>query len=368
MAQRPQSIREQFGELRSLLHRGHSPAHWKQLTQLLDMWEHHEELEAVGLPYVQALLSRWPDELRASPAKWLERKLSADELNPDEFPQWQVVRTIDFHGQLFGHMTWRRIGRELVGEELVSIRARGLPLLQRELELLLEPKNMLQLRHLDLTYCTLTSESIELLATHAHVQNLTKLDLGECKLGHTGVQLLCISPYLTKLESIKLQNARIGAGVVPSLTRAEFADQLRVLDLSDNYLGTRGAALLGQPHVWKSLESLRVKNCGLGPDGVRALFEHPHAFPKLRSLNLEYNDIQGQGLRHLVNSPVISQLRSLNLGYNKIGGDGLKILLHDKRASDLKQLAVHWNPVSATAQEVLDASPYLDKDELKLLT
>lgn len=361
-----ESLRAQFGELRSLLHQGHHEKVWAQLCRLLDTWEHHPELEPIALPYIQGQLRRWPDELRTAPAPWLERQLEQHSPAPI-FPQWEVVRAIDCHGQMFGHMTWRRLGRDFIGGQIRTLRARSLPLTHRELGLVLEPKSILELKHLDLTYCTLTQEALEVLVTHPHLQNLRRLDAGECRLGHMGVQLICISPYLNNLESLKLQNDRLGMGVLDALLRAEFAPKLKTLDLSDNHLGPRGAAILGQPHVWQHLEQLRLKNCGLGPDGVRALFSHPKAFPKLRSLNLERNDILNWGLKWLVESPVIEHLQSLNVGYNKISGDGLKWLLHDPRAKNLKRLAVHWNPISPTAHEVLAASPYIDADDFTLL-
>ena len=361
----PPSIRHRFGELRSLLHGGPGEEPWAALCKLLDLWEHHEELEPVALPYIRGVIHAWPDELCAAPARWLERMLREDE---PAMPQWAVVRALDCHGQMFGHMTWRHIGRTLIDERVRTLRARALPLTSRELDLLLESPSALQLKHLDLTHSPLSLDAVESLAACAQLRPLRRLDIGECRLGHVGVQLLCMSPFLGSLESLKLQNDRIGMGSMDLLTRAEFAPNLRHLDLSDNHLGRRGAELLGQPHVWQRLESLRLKNCGLGPDGVRALFAHAQAFPMLKKLNLEHNDLQGMGLRWLVESPVMPQLRSLNVGYNKIGGDGLKRLLHDERSRGLRHLAIHWNPVSPTAQDVLASSPYLSVDDLTLCT
>lgn len=142
--------------------------------------------------------------------------------------------------------------------------------------------------------------------------------------------------------------AGVGAthhGFAGLLAPHDACPQLRSLDLSDNpRMGTVGAALLLQGlHAPTHLETLRLRNCGLGPDGARAVGAAfaAGALSRLTLLDLEGNGIGPRGMAALARGWSASAsaaasaaaaavptaaIRALFLGRNALGDRGAQHL------------------------------------------
>ena len=138
------------------------------------------------------------------------------------------------------------------------------------------------------------------------------------------------------------QGSKLTMGVFKSLNK---------LDLSSNSnIGDDGAKMiaegLGLSHT---LIHLRLKDCGIGASGVRALMKSTCA---LKVLDLSFNDIGDEGARtvagRLKNS---SSMRSLNLSFCRIGPDGVRALA-DAISCDTAVYLMWFNDAGASIKMI----------------
>ena len=84
-------IREQFGELRSLLQGPPAQQTWQNLCAMLEQWD-EETFGEVALSYALDPLRRWDDAIRRAPRKWLDRARAG---KPPIF--LRLARSVDLH-------------------------------------------------------------------------------------------------------------------------------------------------------------------------------------------------------------------------------------------------------------------------------
>ena len=338
-----------FGELRSLLARAPTRAHWRTICDLVERWD-QEELEHGILAYVVSHLDRWPDHIRLAPRDWVERRLEGRSVLT-----WPMARGLDCRGMVLGSSLCQQISEELLDEEVCILSAQNAHIGYQEMALLLGFESIHHLKGLDLSRTPLGNDVVLSLCSSDLLFNLEQLALAGCRIGNDGLGILVQADNLPSLRELDLRDSRIGLLALELLGSAPFAPQLRVLDLSDNHLGRHGAQVLTSIPALRELDSVTLRHCGLGPEGVHALCDN-HRFEHLTRLVLERNDIKSEGLIALANSDLLEHVTYLDLGTNKIGDDGIAALVESPHIASLDQVVLQWNPLTARSKELLDAS------------
>ena len=170
--------------------------------------------------------------------------------------------------------------------------------------------------------------------------------------GYTGLEELFEALAPAEVRRLSLVNM----GLTPALIRAwcnrTGTDGLFELDLTDNYaLGSeRGwAASLLLLRNGCGFHTLRLANCGVGEDGVKALARVENA-PHLRLLDLSRNPLGGRAARAarlLAGWPHLAGLRSLDLSRCRLGDAAVRHLTKATFWPNLVELDLRGNPVSA---------------------
>jgi uncharacterized protein (TIGR02996 family) len=130
------------------------------------------------------------------------------------------------------------------------------------------------------------------------------------------VRVLAASPYLTRLTSLTFSDCGVGPDGARALAESSRMGRLQYLDFSQfdwsagNDIGDEGVqALAGSAHL-ASLRHIDVTENGVTAKGARAIAESPY-LGCLTSLNLSGNPIGPEGARALAASPFLSRLTRL---------------------------------------------------------
>eukprot|EP00831_Metopus_contortus_P064510 TRINITY_DN57734_c0_g1_i1.p1 TRINITY_DN57734_c0_g1~~TRINITY_DN57734_c0_g1_i1.p1 ORF type:complete len:512 (+),score=72.03 TRINITY_DN57734_c0_g1_i1:91-1626(+) len=130
---------------------------------------------------------------------------------------------------------------------------------------------------------------------------------------------------------------------------------IKLLNLSDNIIGSRGAALLGDFIKQKAmhLRVINLENTQLGDLGTIQLCQSLVDHPRISELNLAKNrisDLSCQALADMIDETF--NLVNLNLHWNTIGGEGallfLKASIHH---GNLKIVDLSWNSLGSTRKK-----------------
>ena len=124
---------------------------------------------------------------------------------------------------------------------------------------------------------------------------------------------------------------------------------LRILDLNNNSLKSKGALYLSQGK-FNSLESLNLKNNKIGDEGLYHISNG--FFSKLNSFYLDNNSITSEGIKHLVKSEFIYNLIILSLSDNKkIGDIGIRYMKEHKGWGKLSILNIDHTGLTDLAMD-----------------
>ena len=150
--------------------------------------------------------------------------------------------------------------------------------------------------------------------------NIRAIHLKRLNIGDKGAKKLSqILQNSSFLEILLLRDNGItdkGASAIADLMKA--LPHLRHVDLSDNYIHDKGLSQL--LHDSTSLETLSLRRNGITDNGASAIADLMKALPHLRRVNLDDNHIGGRGAALLWNQS-IHKCCNLSLEYNVIGDD-----------------------------------------------
>nr|XP_061796622.1 NACHT, LRR and PYD domains-containing protein 3-like [Nerophis lumbriciformis] len=225
--------------------------------------------------------------------------------------------------------------------------------------------------------CGLDKGSCHLLASVlSSPSNLKHLNLSENNLSDKGVEILSkglASPNCI-LESLDLRECGLGKGSCHLLASVlSSPSNMKHLDLSENHLSDEGVEILSKglasPNC--TLEELRLVKCGLGKSSYHLLTSVPSS-PSNLSLNLSLNDLSDEGgeiLSKGLASPncILESLNLSDCGLDKGSCHLLASVLSSP--SNLKHLNLSWNHLSYEGVDILSkglASPNCKLDCLDL--
>jgi len=153
----------------------------------------------------------------------------------------------------------------------------------------------------------------------------------------------------TPLRHLKLYDA---ASVIARVAASPHLARIRTLDLEDNDLGDEEIqALAGSPHL-ATIRTLLLWSNRIGDAGPRALANSPN-LAALNRLDLSANTIGDGGIEALASSPLLGRLVLLDLQRNRIGDEGARALLASPHAGAHSWFDLGKNPISAAVKDAL---------------
>lgn len=182
-------------------------------------------------------------------------------------------------------------------------------------------------------------------AARPELAGLTGLEIDDVVLEYGDLHALCMSSHLAGLRELRLGRSQLDPQEFGPLARLE---ALTALELSGNTLGDESQSLFayGLPH----LRELWLQGCGVGDATARAILLRT-APERLRTLNLNLNDLTAVGADHLAAAPHLASLEVLELSSNPLGA-GLAALARSPYLRSLRKLAVGY----ADIREAEDAA------------
>ena len=135
---------------------------------------------------------------------------------------------------------------------------------------------------------------------------------------------------------LNLEGNNLGPSDIKYLTTNFDLINLRILDLNNNSMQSKGAFYLSQ-NKFSSLEFLNISNNKICDEGVNHIANG--FFKKLNCLHLANNSITSEGIKYLVKAEFINNLIILSLADNKkIGDNGMRYIKEHKEWKNLKTL------------------------------
>lgn len=277
-------VREDFGELRSLLQQPPSSVGWAQLCQSLDRWP-KSTLRQVALPYAQGNVSRMPVALRDAPTRWVDQ-LMRGRLHDG----MALVRKLDLSG--------RRLGPAAVKPICALLNAMTI--------------EVISLRSMELDAAVMS-----VLMAQPFWAHVREADFGGNAFGRAGVKAILSSSQLTRVERLGLEDVWLDDEGFKLLASAQNLPSLRHLELGRNHFTYNIKHELGSSALILGLESLGLSGA-LSQWQTRDL-ERALSFgdASLKRLDLSRNVLQGP-LLSLRRMPWLSQLEALDVSV----GDG----------------------------------------------
>lgn len=157
------------------------------------------------------------------------------------------------------------------------------------------------------------------------------------------IAALLTSPDVTALENLNL--ARMAdPEVARRIARAPELGGLRVLSITSSPLGDVGLTNLVGPGSLGRWRSLHLSGCQVAVDGLRALVESP-VLAGLEYLTANRNeDLDDEAVSLLAASPDAASLRHLELDATGVTAEGARALLASESLAGLRHLALRRTP------------------------
>jgi uncharacterized protein (TIGR02996 family) len=186
-----------------------------------------------------------------------------------------------------------------------------------------------------------TTKHWEVLAACPLLAGLSALELAGNGMRPDGLQALLASPHLGRLHTLAVRGNQLYDAGVTALAGARWP-RLRVLDLSNNHLGQRGAQVLADSPVLAGLAALDVGQNWLRAPGVQVLVSSPH-LGRLRTLRLARIHFGDRGAAALAASPHLAGLTALDLAYNSLTDAAAQALAASPHLGRLAELNLSQN-------------------------
>ena len=154
-----------------------------------------------------------------------------------------------------------------------------------------------------------------------------------------------------EIIQLNLEGKNLGPSDIKDFITSIRLTNLRILDLNNNSLKSKGALYLSQGK-FNSLESLNLKNNKIGDQGLYHISNG--FFSKLNSFYLDNNSITSEGIKYLVKSEFVNNLIILSLSDNKkIGDIGIMYMKEHKGWGKLSILNIDHTGLTDLAMDYL---------------
>jgi uncharacterized protein (TIGR02996 family) len=204
------------------------------------------------------------------------------------------------------------------------------------------------LKRLALTRNRFADDAAEQLARSPHLANLEELDLSENEIGETGARAVAASPHFAKLRRLELRNNRLGPAGAEALAGSDRLAALHRLGLSDNDVGLPRLLTLGRAHDLLRVPVLDLAANGLSAPGLQAVLTRPPGAEtgvRLAELDLSHNpDLGDAGARLVASCAHLAQLTVLRLNECGLGADGVRALANSQSLTRVVELELENNP------------------------
>lgn len=181
----------------------------------------------------------------------------------------------------------------------------------------------------------LSAQGLHTLAHSDVGQDLEHIELRGIPLGRDRLRVL--GTDFEKLERLHCTSASIDSDVVSELVSQGLPEQLKVLDLSSNHLGTEGVRALCAGHAFTSLLKLNLSGNQLDAEAIDVWVKQS-GHTQLESLCLNSNQIGDEGIHTLAESPTTHALKTLKVGFNAVTQASCKALMHAPCFPNLRTL------------------------------
>lgn len=303
-----------------------SPDAWRALCDTLEGARWTDDLLAAALAWLTPQLAVWPDALRVTDLRWMQR---LDKGMDD--PRLALARV----GVATGTRWSERFALHLAACPWIA-----------------------GWTALDLHDLPLGPVWASVLFASPWLGPLRDLNLSGTALGDTGTLGLVACPALSGLTSLRLGWCGLGVQGFQSLGDAPFAPSLQHLDLAANgrawHERHTPAAHTATWTRFAALASLRLTYNNLGDEGLAALLASPQC-ATLRTLDLQANGLTDATLRLLASSPHLTQLQTLVLVANFLSAEGLRALAASPHLGALQALDVSCSFARDEAEAVAAA-------------
>jgi uncharacterized protein (TIGR02996 family) len=327
---------------------------------------------SLGDPLRRLDLGRWPPEdvplLADMPQLSGLKSLRADAQNPQAVFALVSARHLRSLGELV--LTSSSLGS---GGALVVARGAPRPLERLEItrggidvaafDALFSSGALASLTELGLSHSRVAFQGARALGRSPHLQRLRALDLREAWIGPDGLSALLASRTLPALERLDVSETPLyGWGLADALGKANVAT-LRRLGLAGCNLDRDGAGAIASASALARLEHLDVSDNALGGKGAAVLGDA--ALPLLRELRAQCVGAGRRALEALGASPVVARLVALSIG-ERDDEAGALAFLRGESARGLRRLTLHARALGSDLARALGELPALRELDLHL--
>ncbi|MEM1349461.1 MAG: hypothetical protein AAGI01_12940 [Myxococcota bacterium] len=309
-----------FGELRSLAHQRPARATFASILRTLvdcaDRDGDDARMEHEWVPYLDGVLSAWPDDARACPdelARLLERS---------DAPWGKLVRTLDYSE---GRLSASRVEAIAGAEHLAHITRLDLRAAHSswaDLEALVDRAPFERLESLALRKAASSGVDLDVMRkwfTSPMVERLEELHFtGWAKFNARGAKLMWETLPLSSLRVLDLRMSGIGKTQLRRLFELEELARLEHLELSGVEFNSAASLAMARAVHLKSLRVLLLDECGVDWSVFGSLAASKH-FTNLERLSLQSNLSSAEHLELLASGEVFGSLRTLSLA----SGEGI---------------------------------------------
>lgn len=212
---------------------------------------------------------------------------------------------------------------------------------------------------LDLSCCDVNLADVRPLLSWSLLPQIRELDFGSNnRFGNEGVKALVKSPLLGQLRSLNVWSNSLTASGIEWLANAEALQSITWIDLSFNDFDKKAAAFLAKAD-WQDLQVLDLCWNDLGSAGAKAMV-NTDSKPNLREINLRGNGIGTRGIQALIKSPWFEHVQILDLSHNKGGDAAVNSLVNSTHAQNVRWLNFDFFEMTDKGAKALAESPYLD--------
>ena len=324
-----------FGDLREVLHGNPSPENFARACHIIELASVADPEKTIAelMPFASSLISRWPQEHRCLPERWLARWLEGK--LPESFASLGGVMNFDTNLLLRDEDVGALISLSRLIEP-VAFDANLSEITGGALERLWREANLTRVERFAL-HGQVDADWLTTFATHATFDALSALDLSGVYGAVDVLDVFDQTSWAANIRSLTLGNEGELRALVGCLA---LCDGLERVELHWATVSEEICELLAQCEQLTSLRHLSLDECSLSNNGMLALIRSPY-IRNLETLSVVGNNLGSGTLGRLATSDLIDGVRVLRIGGNPVKPGGLRKLAKSKRLHALEEINLY---------------------------